>query len=207
MNIYKFPIKHGLYNSHKAEYRCWQNMIQRCHNPSNSAYHLYGARGIFVCDRWRDSVENFIADMGERPDGMSLDRINNNGSYSPHNCRWATTKMQNRNHRGCVFIEYLGKRQTIIEWSEETGIDHRTIHSRYKKGFLPEQIFNPDKFIQHQPKINSKSGLLGASPYKNKWKSQIKINGVVKYLGLFETAKEASNVYMNERAKLREKNT
>lgn len=207
MSRHKFSETHGFWKTHRAEYRCWQDMIQRCHNSSNGAWSLYGKRGIFVCDRWRKSVANFIADMGPRPDGMSLDRIDNDGPYAPENCRWATTKTQNRNHRGCVFIEYQGKRQTIIEWAEQTGINEKTIHARFVKGLPVDQIFSKDKFQQHTAKLNSKSGLIGASPYRGKWKSQIKADGKVIYLGLFDTPEEASAAYLMARAKLKGKNT
>lgn len=188
-------------------YRCWQDMKQRCLNSKSQAYKDYGARGITVCEQWKNSFDIFLLDMGEVPDGMSLDRKNNELGYSPQNCRWATQKQQNRNHRGCVFITYQGQTMTIVEWSELTGIDKRTIWARHKKGLPVEQIFNCNKFFQHTAKSNSKSGLIGASPHGKKWKSQVKINGVIKYLGLFETAEEASVAYINERTKLRERNT
>ena len=87
-------------------YSTWKGLRQRCENSRNSNYPHYGGRGIAICERWRD-FENFIADMGERPDGMSLDRIDNDGNYEASNCRWATQTEQNRNRRVAVITADL----------------------------------------------------------------------------------------------------
>lgn len=102
----------GCYNKDKASarrtthgmstskiYRVWAGMIKRCTNPNDSHYIDYGGRGIKVCDRWLDSFENFYEDMGERPEGFTLDRVNNDKNYSPENCRWVTKEEQVRNQR------------------------------------------------------------------------------------------------------------
>ena len=92
-------VKHGM--SRTSTYHIWQTMRQRCSNPNATAYASYGGRGITVCDRWQE-FENFLADMGERPEGLSLERVNNNGNYEPGNCVWATRKAQAANRRhGC----------------------------------------------------------------------------------------------------------
>lgn len=87
------------YGPHSREYNSWHSAKQRCGNEHNKRWKHYGGRGITMCERWRESFENFLADMGPRPAGKTLDRVNNNGNYEPGNCRWATTKEQRANQR------------------------------------------------------------------------------------------------------------
>ena len=102
-------------------YLSWQHMKQRCFNPKNQSYANYGGRGITVCDRWL-KFENFYADMGVRPDGMSLERKENNGDYEPNNCRWATQQEQTCNTRRTRRVEWNGRIQTMTAWAVELGL-------------------------------------------------------------------------------------
>jgi hypothetical protein len=115
-------------------------MKDRCFNITNKSYANYGGRGISVCKRW-ECFENFYEDMGEPPEGRSLDRIDNNKGYSPGNCRWATRKEQNTNQRSNVLIEFAGRTQTLSEWANEKGINRMTIRSRLDRGVPDEDLF------------------------------------------------------------------
>jgi len=132
---------------HSGEYIAWCAMRRRCCDPRNKDYKYYGARGVSVCARWSVSFTAFLEDMGARPTGMSIDRIDNDGNYEPGNCRWATALQQSRNrrkysidsksHRCAKIVVVDGISNTIAEWSRETGINEATIGGRLKAGWPP----------------------------------------------------------------------
>lgn len=128
----RLSIKHG--QCFTPAYSSWSAMKFRCSNPNHRAYPQYGGRGIFVCDRWI-VFENFLADMGERPMGRTLDRIDNNRGYEPGNCQWSTHKEQSRNRGVNHRIELNGTSLSIAEWSEKTGINYSTIKERVRRGW------------------------------------------------------------------------
>lgn len=133
---------HG--QSRSPLYRVWIAMVRRCHCPNDNGFQYYGGRGIEVCKEWRESVEQFFADMGPRPAGSSIDRINNDGHYEPGNCRWATTKEQSRNRRNNRFLTIRGRTLTIADWVSESGVDRGTVFFRLKRGWSAESaVFTP----------------------------------------------------------------
>lgn len=124
-------------------YSVWQHMIGRCTNPNGGrSWANYGGRGIRVCERWRDSFEEFLSDMGPRPSsGHSIDRIDNDGNYEPGNCRWATLAEQARNRRGNLRITHNGETLCVRDWSVRTGIGETTLAYRLKAGMPTDRIF------------------------------------------------------------------
>lgn len=130
---------HGM--CYTKTYKSWYTMRQRCLNVRNKRYYCYGGRGIAVCDEWH-KFENFYKDMGERPEGKSLDRIDNNKGYFKENCRWATREEQANNKSNNVRICYNGKSKTIAQWSAETGIGSTTISERMKRGWDVSDLFS-----------------------------------------------------------------
>ncbi len=127
---------HGLTRS--GAYRSWTAMRTRCFNPNAINYRDYGGRGVSICYRW-ESFENFYADMGPRPAGMSLDRIDNNGPYSPENCRWASTDEQHNNQRSSHIITVNGKSLTLTQWSRLINMKRSSLSNRIRRGWSAER--------------------------------------------------------------------
>lgn len=134
-------------------YATWSGMVARCHNPRHPNYPTYGGRGITVCDRWRASLDAFAADMGPRPAGHTVDRIDNDGPYDPANCRWASRLEQGHNRRDVRPLTWNGRTQPLSAWAREAGLPAATIRSRLERGESlgsamarpADQRFNPNR--------------------------------------------------------------
>lgn len=131
----QFATVHGMTDT--RTHKSWSCMIGRCTQPSHIEYHRYGARGITICDRWRE-FRNFYEDMGERPEGCSIDRIDPDGNYEPGNCRWATASQQARNRRNTVSLTIDGVTKPLCDWADEAGIKYATVYARLKYGYSPK---------------------------------------------------------------------
>jgi len=146
----KLLYKHG--GSRTAEYQVWNALKQRCENPAHANYAAYGGRGITVCERWRDSFEAFLADMGPRPSRKhSIDRIDNAGNYEPGNCRWATVSEQARNRRSNRILSFRGETLTLVEWSERTGLSMNVLKTRVKQGWSVERVLTQPHQLRRKP--------------------------------------------------------
>jgi hypothetical protein len=129
----------------------WNAMRARCLNPNCKDYRHYGGRGIKICDRWRHTFANFLSDMGERPSGLTIDRIDNDGDYSPENCRWATQKTQcqnrrdglSRNRKGTV-LEAFGESKRMLDWASDPrcSVAAYTIYNRLQRGWNIESAIS-----------------------------------------------------------------
>jgi hypothetical protein len=125
--------KHGMHLT--RTYSSWKCSIQRCHNINHKGYKNYGGRGIIVCDRWREFI-NFFNDMGERPKGCVLDRINNEGNYCKDNCRWVTVTQNNCNKRNSKFHTINGVTKNVSTWAKDLGIPKSSLRYKIKKELI-----------------------------------------------------------------------
>lgn len=148
LSSYKHPFsdnldrsKHGhsIRGNRTREYISWANLKIRCYKKNHPYYPDYGGRGITVCERWLNSFENFLSDMGRCPDGHTIDRINNDGNYEPSNCRWATKVEQASNRKSNRVLTFNGKTQIAKRWAEELGIGYQTLIFRLKSGWPVER--------------------------------------------------------------------
>lgn len=139
---------HGCSNT--TEFSIWEKMIDRCTREKSPAYKNYGARGIHVCSRW-ELFSNFLNDMGKRPTGTTLDRIDNNKGYAPENCRWASIKEQARNKRTNRLLTYHGQTKCMAEWCEILGLKTATVCQR-----LNRYGWSVEKALSTRPIMNSR---------------------------------------------------
>jgi hypothetical protein len=121
-------------------------MRQRCNNPRHAQYKNYGGRGISICADWQD-FSVFLRDMGPKPDGLTIERINNDGNYEAANCRWANRAEQRRNQRTCKILEFNGECMTVEEWGRKIGRDPDTLHHRLRKNYPIEMVLSSEKFL------------------------------------------------------------
>ena len=156
----KPPIqrKHGHTDGRKRSptYSSWQAMLTRCNSPSHSSYANYGARGVRVCARWDPrqggSFVNFLQDMGERPEGMTLDKDTKGDGllYSPETCVWATPAQQSRHTRATQLFTYQGKTQCLQDWAKELGLSFAVISYRIGAGWEPDEVVKPATLPRRQ---------------------------------------------------------
>lgn len=133
------------------EYKTWGSMIQRCENPKCQAFEDYGGRGISICPRWRNSFENFLKDMGPRPQGMSIERKDGDGNYEPGNCIWATKLAQTQNRRNTKWVVINGEKLTLAEAAKIGGVDYDLALKRVTAGWSHEDAVSaPSREIQSQ---------------------------------------------------------
>lgn len=134
--------KHGM--SDTDEFKIWTGILTRCLNKNSQAYSSYGAKGIDICDRWKESFESFFNDMGHRPSkNHSIDRIDNEKGYSPSNCRWATKLEQARNKRRTLKAELNGELKPITQIAEEHGVTASSVRYRFSRGKTGRGLIEP----------------------------------------------------------------
>lgn len=132
--------RHGMTKT--SEYMTWRGIVQRCDNPNSPNFKHYGARGIEVCERWKN-FEHFLEDMGLRPSPEhSIERIDNDGPYSPTNCKWGTDSEQANNTRQNVRITFNGRTLTIAQWAVELKLPHTMLRQRVDSGWPVERVFS-----------------------------------------------------------------
>lgn len=139
-------IKTVKVNSQTNLYHVWSSMKDRCRNKNNKYYERYGGRGISICEQWKEDFEEFKKWSYENgyTEGLSIDRRDNDGNYTPDNCRWVDQTTQNRNKSNVVWIELEGEVKRLIEWAEELDIKPSILHDRMRAGWEAKDVLNPN---------------------------------------------------------------
>lgn len=143
INMKTIALKHGM-SKGRSEYNSWLNMKQRCKNINNPRFKDWGGKGVSVCERWENSFENFLLDMGEKPNNCtSIDRINGKGNYEPGNCRWADSTSQSENRPGFVrSIKYEGNNYTISGLARKFNLNREMLKYRINNGWKLDDAVN-----------------------------------------------------------------
>ena len=135
----RLRVKHGL--SETSTYTAWKGMKSRVKGKDDICIKHYLNKGITICERWQNSFENFMLDMGERPTGMTLDRIDNNGNYEPGNCRWTTQKQQVANTCRTIYVDFKGQKTCLKHACQEGNVNYDAVRSRLRAGREPQEAF------------------------------------------------------------------
>jgi hypothetical protein len=136
---------HNRIGRESPTHRSWRSMLYRCEYPSQECWPRYGGNGVTVCERWH-TFENFLTDMGERPSGTTLDRIENDKGYEPGNCRWATRHRQNLNRKNTKMVTFQGTTKPLADWADEYGLSYACLHERLLDGWPVEDALRRPKF-------------------------------------------------------------
>src|SRR5688572_4155334 len=168
---YSKPPRHGAPLSQLPEYSCWRGMIGRCYHKSNAGYASYGGSGISVCERWRNSFDAFLADMGPRPSrDHSIDRIHSSGNYEPGNCRWATAADQARNTSRNIMVDVGDTSLCLRDVCTLTGADYGAVRNRVNMGCTPPAAVLSVLIVERNPDVRTTPGrgpFVGASQLVN----------------------------------------
>lgn len=203
-NTAMLKLSHGLAGT--PTYASWCSMKSRCLNPNYPKFKDYGARGIKIYDRW-EKFENFLADMGERPKGKTLDRIENDGDYEPANCRWATPRQQGNNQRTNHLINFGGQTKSIAQWCRHYGIGGKgsrgqsIVRCRIRDCLKAGRKITPRVFDLRREYRSDPGWVKGVTFEKgvNKWRAAHVADGKRTYIGKYDTKKEAVQALENWR--------
>jgi hypothetical protein len=157
--------------SNCPEYSVWKGMKSRCLNPKARQYADYGGRGITVCERWLASFQNFFADMGPRPSSKrSIERVNNDGNYESDNCIWALRRQQSCNKRNTEFVEYNGRRLSLVELARAHNIDSGVLHTRLQNGWpIEHALAMPTNSNKRKARLFFATGVMPVHNPRVKW--------------------------------------
>jgi hypothetical protein len=170
--------------TYTPEYKTWTMIKSRCNNPKSSGYENYGGRGIKICERWNNSFQNFLDDMGKKPNtDFCIDRINVNEGYYKDNCQWTSLKSQQNNKRTNIYIEFGGNKATLAEWATKIGICGATLRKRMKNMSIEDALTSPKKMVGRSRKLSTDINLNAVIKNLNLALNQIGRNCLIQHFG------------------------